>query len=170
MRDLKSKKGLSTIIVVLLFIALSLAAIVIINTSLKKLTQEDFGDKVSCFDSLAISQSFFIKDACYLSDNEIKIDIERRTDTLNVNALKFAFIGESTTKWLIQDKKCLDVRTLNSSYGGYCSVLVQNMERVYVFNVSDLEVKNSVKLVIQKDEGGKELSCLVDSRAIAERC
>lgn len=164
-----NKKAMSTIIVVLIFIVLALAAFAIISYSVKKIAGEEFGDKVSCFDSFAISQSFFIKQACYLNDNEIAINVERRNDELNVSALKFAFQGEETTKWMIQEKKCLDVRTINTSYGGYCSVLSPNMERTYVFNVSDLDTKNEVKLVIRQ-EGDKTLSCLVDSRKIEDRC
>lgn len=167
---MKSKKSMSTIIVVLLLIVLSLSAIFMINYSVKKIAEDDFGDKVSCFDSFAITQSFFIEKACYLNDNEILVNVERRTDGLNVEALKFAFIGEETTKWVIRQEKCTDARTLNSSYGGYCSVLVENMERGYVFKVSDLEVKNEVKLVIEKEENDKRLSCLVDSKDIEARC
>ena len=167
---LKSSRSMSTIIVVLLFVILSISAIFIINYSVKKITTEEFGDKVSCFDSFAIAQSVFIKSACYLNDNEIAINVERRNDELNISALKFAFIGDDTTKWMIQEKKCLDVRGINSSYGGYCSVVKPNLEKVYVFNVSDLETKKEVKLVIQKVEDDKVLSCLVDSRDISARC
>ncbi|MDD5149106.1 MAG: hypothetical protein PHC28_01310 [Flavobacterium sp.] len=167
---MKNKKGLNEVIVILVIVVLSLAAAFLLYYNLRNITDEQFGDEVSCFDNFAITQSVFIKEACYLNSGEIVVEVERKSDALSLIDLRFVFFGDNSTKWKIVEKKCSDVRTLSTKYGGYCSIPNQDSEINYVFNVSDLEKKNQVKLVITEFSDSEELSCLVDTRTIKERC
>jgi hypothetical protein len=170
LNKMMKKRGLSNIIIMLLVIALSIAAIFIVYYSFGKIAKEKFGDEVSCFDVLAISPTFFIKDACYLNQGEVAVSVERKTDALNLVNIKFAFYGDNITKWQIAREKCTDARTIDTGYGGYCEILQQDSGRVYVFNVSDLEIKNKVNLVLTQLREGREISCFIDSRGIRSSC
>src|SRR3989344_7395058 len=165
-----NKKAMNAIIIILIIIALSLAAAYLLYYNITKITKEQFGDEVSCFDSLAITPSFFIKNACYLNHEEIVVNVERKTDALNIINIKFAFIGDNVARWQITDNKCSDARTIVSKYGGYNTLLGLDFEINYVFKASGLDAKKQVKLIITQNSKGKELSCLVDTRNIAERC
>ena len=168
---IRDKRGINAIIVILLIITLSFAAIFLIYYNLNQVVKEDFGEQVACFEELAVVPSFFIKDACYYSDGEIAVRIERKTDAITLRNIKLVFYGENTTRWLIKDnKKCSDVRRVNTEYGGYCELVHQDTEMTYVFNTSDLDKKQNVKLVITQLMNGEEKSCLVDSRKILESC
>jgi len=168
---IRGKRGINVIIVTLIIMALSLSAVFIIYTNVKKVVRDDFGEQISCFEASTLVPTIFLKNACYLNSGEIAVDIERKTDTMTLRNIKLAFFGENSTRWLIKDnKKCSDVRAYSAEYGGYCEVVKIDSEKTYVFNVSDLDKKNQVKLVITQLVNGEEKSCLVDTRDIKESC
>jgi hypothetical protein len=139
-----NKKGMNVIIAVMLIVVLSMAGVYLLYSNLTKLTKEDFGEEVSCFDVLAVSQSFFIKESCYINSDEILIDIERKSDVIDLTALRIGlYEGDNVTKWEIKKKKCLDIRFTSKEYGGYCDIPKQDEEIKYVFNVSEYSKKSN---------------------------
>ncbi len=167
----ENKKGLSAIITIMLIVVLTFAAAFILYTTIKRLASEDFAREVSCFDVLAVSPSFFISDSCYLNEDEILVGVERKSDALDVSSIKFAFHSdEEITRWQIKGKKCSDIREYNTEYGGYCEVPEQDTETRYVFNVSDLDSKDKVSLVINYQEQGDSRSCIIDTKDVNSVC
>jgi hypothetical protein len=119
---------------------------------------------MGCFD---LSTGMGIEKACYLNNEEIKIDVKRGFDGIQIESLRFSFLGASlnSSVWEITGKKCLDIR-LGERYGNYCRIVPEGAVYSYVFNVTSLENENSVRL----GAGIKESFCNLGEMPIAVSC
>lgn len=94
--------------------------------------------------------SFSIEGACNLNENEVKVDLKRIDDNINLVRIKFEF-KPSNSLWKVDGSKCLDVRLNENKYGNYCELIEEENENSYILNLS-LGKQESVK-VLAEDRG-----------------
>jgi len=111
-----------------------------------------------------IRDSFSVKSACNLNENEVKVNIIRGADNINIVRMKFEF-QPSDSLWKVDGTKCLDVRLDRNKYGDYCELIDEERENSYVLNLS-LGLQKSVKVWI-KDKGR---ICRLGKVEVGEKC
>ena len=114
---------------------------------------------------LEFSRSFSIEKACYLNDDEIELNVKREFDNVEVKSLLISF-EQSESLWEISGKKCSDIRLKGKNYGNYCDIVDEGGSLSYVFNVSEMEREEKVKLAV---ESASKL-CVVEEASVRESC
>lgn len=170
---LKIKRGISEVVIAILLIAVSLAAIAIFSVSLNQL-QKRTGSEVAspCIDISGIS-SVSLGNTCYLNNGEIKARVQRNVDNLDIKSIRFNFYDNAgSVKWRIYgNEKCLDARRAETEYGGYCEIVRKGETAEYIFNVSDINKQNKIVLsLFLLDEKGAERECLIGQGDVREGC
>ena len=124
-----SRKGAANVLVVILLILIVMGSVFILWKVVNKVVLLSPGE--NCFNYIGFS----LEDACYLSENEIKVILKRGFDEEDISKLSFSFFP-SNSLLEITGEKCLDVRlSKNDRYGGYCDILDGGESLSYVFNL-----------------------------------
>jgi len=153
----ESNKGMSNLIVTLIFIGLTIIAIGILWSPVRDIITKSPIEKQCFFYSGASS----IIEAKYLDNNEIQVGVRRKTGERDFDNLKFTFFPSGSV-WEISGKKCSDVRLKDSDYGRVCKVLSSGETKYYIFEVSELPIQQEISLSVTKDD----LDCFVEDREI----
>ena len=112
----------------------------------------------NCFDYIGFS----LENACYLTENEIKVTLKRSFDESDVRKLGFLF-SPSNSFWEITGEKCLDVRlSKNDNYGGYCDILTEGELLSYIFNFESGQDKVGLSV--------GETNCFIGETEIESEC
>jgi len=138
-----TKKAVSNIIVAVLLIVLVITLIAIFWASVIKII------RMSPLETeyIDLTNQISIEKACYLNENEIKIDIKRSFGEVDIEKLRVYFLGDSENIFEISGKKCSDIK-INEKYGGYCEVLRAGESLSYIFNMTGLTKKQKVELEV----------------------
>jgi flagellin-like protein len=159
----ESNKALSNVVASIILIVITILAVIIVWFFTKNIISKS-PPELGCFD---LSSGMGIEKACYLNNEEIKVDVKRGFDGIQIENLRFSFLGASlnSSVWEITGKKCLDIR-LGERYGNYCYIVPEGAVYSYVFNVIGVENENSVKLGAGIEDG----FCNLGERFVAVSC
>ena len=155
----ESRKSVSEVVVTTLLIFLAIVAVSLIWYYTRDIIKGAPFEN-SCIDA---SNSFSLKKACYLNQDEIKITIERGFDNFEVSNLILYF---SNSVWEIKNKRCTDIRLDFKNYNSLCIVSETGSLSSYILNFSGLEKENSVGLSVKI----KDIECSINRINVEEEC
>lgn len=135
-----NKKGLSNVVATVFLILIAILAVLLVWKFAFPLIQKSPLEQVNCLD---VYNTFSLQNACYLSENEVKLVVSRSFDNLDVNKLVISF-SPNEARWQIGNEKCSDIRLESGEYGNYCSVVDTGSKRSYVINMANVEKEDSV--------------------------
>jgi glyoxylate utilization-related uncharacterized protein len=152
-------KSQASIITVLILIIIVIAGVGVLSTMVIKVSKSP--PTSSCVNYLSSS----IEKACYLNEGEIKVIINKDTNSPSINLIGFSFIP-SGSKWELTGKKCTDARIEGNDYNQYCKVLSAGEKLSYILNASEIEKQEEVIVYFSADN----LKCQIGKRKIDVSC
>lgn len=152
MQKIINKKGLSGIVISVLLILLSIAALAIVFLYLTNFLNKEanLSPGVSCL-QMQSSSPLEISSACFSSsNNEVQVSLKRSIQDLDINQIDFVLSSDNdSSSWCCGIPDCQE-----------CQVLEKGKSKTYFFDLSDL--RNPIRAEISVS------SCGLDSVEISQ--
>ena len=148
MQNKINKRAMSEVIVIILVIALTLVSAGIAYTVIMK--QVYLSPELINCNQLRIDSPIKITQACYLNNDEIKVQVERNFKEITFTKLLFSFSGTNEAIFEVYEKKCSDVKN-EENYGEKCKLIGSGESLSYTFNITN-ENFNQVSVGISNGE------------------